>query len=364
MNVLMISGDIHLIKNQEGPFALTLTQLGLEWESIDVLCPNAHGQERQLTPNIRLYGVRKFLLIFDLMKFLKRKKYDLVVTHDYGLMIHGLSAFIALLFYKIPHISELHHLEGYPKATNLKEWFYAWWGKTYYRFLGKHFKAIRIVNKGLILNLLKKYHIPEEQILYLPSVNINLEKYTEQKAVKNCDVLFVGRLVPNKGLFVILESIKKLRDKGLSLRTKIKGEGLLEAQIKSYIETHKLQDLITIDKRNLSETELINLYHQAKVLVCASTVEGGPRVTLEAMACGIPVISTPCGIMPEVIKQDLSGLLFDGTVNELSSKLEKLFTNEQFFNKIQENSRSSVLQYDYKTTLKNYAVAYKKLVLK
>lgn len=364
LNVLMISGDNQTIRNINGPFSQTLSHLGTEWSTIDVLCPGLKGLERQFNPQVKLYGVRKFLLFWDLIKFIKRKKYDLIITHDYGLMLNGLSAIFVLFFYKIPHISEIHHLEGYPTAVTWKESFYACWGKIYLSFFAKRFTAIRVVNRTSVFNLLKNLGVNENKILCIPSIYLDLEKYSPQRLTKEYDVLFVGRLVENKGIFTLLNSINDLKNKGLMLRTRIKGQGYLDEKIQRFIIEHHLGDLVSVDKKNLREDELILLYNQAKVLVCASTVEGGPRVTLEAMACGIPVITTACGLMPEVITHQQNGLLFDGTATDLSSKLEIIFGNDYYSKVIEQNARLAVVNYDYRKTLKSYATTYKNLILK
>lgn len=362
MNVLMISGDVHVIQNIDGPFSLTLTELSKDWTHIDVLCPGKTGLYRRFKDNVELFGVRKFLLAFDLFNLLKKKKYDLVVTHDYGLMLNGLSAYFALKVFRIPQVSEIHHIEGFPIAVSLKEKFYAFWGKLYVRFFARYFAAIRVDNMGQIVQLLKSLGVSPKKIIYLPPIYLELEKYRPLPIKKMCDVLFVGRLVDNKGIFTIVKAIKKLIDQGIFFKTVIKGRGPLETQIRQFIECNGLQNFVSIDQRILDEEELIELYNQTKVLVCASTVEGGPRVTLEAMACGIPVISTPCGLMPEVLIDGQNGFLFDGSVDDLVQKLKALLSESKAFEAIEKQSRSSVLPYDYQITLKNYAVAYKNLI--
>jgi glycosyltransferase involved in cell wall biosynthesis len=361
MKVLMISGDVGVIKGQDGPFALTLTELGKHWGEIDVVCPGVQGK-RQFKDNVCLQGARKFFLFFDLLRILRTKKYDLIVSHDYGLMLNGISAFFLGKAFGIPQISEIHHLEGFPNATNSRERFYAWWGKIYIAILVRRMRAVRVDNWGAIVPLLKSLGVAEKNLIYLPPIYLDLEIYRPIQLDKKFDILFVGRLAQNKGIFTILEAVKSLKEAGLILRTNIKGRGPLKESVKEFIERNSMADYVTLDERILNEEDLAVLYNQSKVLVCASTVEGGPRVTLEAMACGVPVISTPCGIMPEVIKNGENGYLFDGSRNDLGEKLRLLFTNQSSFCQNGLQFRKSVLKYDYQITLKNYATAYDKIV--
>lgn len=356
----MISGDVGVVKGIDGPFALTLRELSKYWDHIQVLCPGMLGSERQFNDKVHLKGVRKFLLFFDLIKILRQEKFDLVVSHDYGLMLNGLSAFFALRFFNIPQVSEIHHLEGFPISTSPREKFYAWWGKIYIRFFVSQMRAVRVDNLGAIVGLLKELTVQEKNIVYLPPIYLDLEIYKPIAVEKKYDVLFVGRLAQNKGIFTILETVKNLSHQGIKLKTNIKGRGPLRPQIISFLEKNYLSDLVTLDDRILDETELAQLYNQAKVLVCASTVEGGPRVTLEAMACGIPVITTACGIMPEVIVRGENGYLFDGTSQDLEVKLKHVLISK-LSSGPHLNVRPSILKYDLNLTLKSYGLRYLEL---
>lgn len=359
MRVLMISGDVSVIKGVDGPFTLTLTELSKYWDEIDVLCPGLHGIERQFSPHVHLKGVRKFFLFIDLIRILKNKKYDLIVCHDYGLMLNGLSTFFLAKFFEIPQISEIHHLEGFPIATNAREKFYAWWGKIYIRYFVRFIHAVRVDNQGDIVSLLKKLGVPEKKITYLPPIYLDLEIYKPKSQKKIFDILFVGRLAQNKGIFTILNAVKNLSTQGLKLKTNIKGRGPLKNEVLEFIRQNNLQDLVVLDERILSEPQMADLYNQAKVLICASTVEGGPRVTLEAMACEVTVISTGCGIMPEVIVDGRNGYLFDGSVQDLEDKIKNFFSRNNLH---PQEIRNSILPYEYYKTLKNYGETYAKLI--
>jgi len=66
------------------------------------------------------------------------------------------------------------------------------------------------------------------------------------------------------------------------------------------------------------------LYHQASFYLCASEYEGTPNPALEAMACGIPVISTRVGNMPELIVDGVNGFLVERSVQGIVDGIEKL----------------------------------------
>lgn len=359
IKVLMISGDTSIVKNLEGPFALTLTELSKHWKRIDVLCPGLQGHSRKFNSTVTLTGVRKFLLFFDLFKILKANKYDLIVTHDYGLMLNGLSVFLLAKIYRIPQVSEIHHLEGYPQATSLKERIYSIWGQFYIFLFVSKMAAVRIDNQGDILRLLKSRGVAANRIVYLPPIYLDFKIYKPENRQKKWDLLFVGRLAQNKGIFTILEALRELRNQGYFLKVNLKGRGPLRQKILDFILHNDLKDSVFVDDRFLSEVEMAQLYNESRLLVCASTVEGGPRVTLEAMACDIPVISTPCGIMPEVIENGKNGYLFNGTALDLTEKIKSVLSDS---NSKLIGIKNSVEKYDLNLTLAAYGQRYIDLV--
>lgn len=85
-----------------------------------------------------------------------------------------------------------------------------------------------------------------------------------------------------------------------------------------------------------------NVYHKASVYICASEYEGTPNPALEALACGLPVISTPVGNMPEVLNEGFNGFIIERNVNALASAL-RMFKRVKS-QVVHKNARSSILE--------------------
>jgi glycosyltransferase involved in cell wall biosynthesis len=108
--------------------------------------------------------------------------------------------------------------------------------------------------------------------------------------------------------------------------------------------------------------EMAKLYNSTKMLVCASTVEGNPRVTIEAMACGVPVISTPVGIMPEVIENGENGFLVDWKAEDIADKIHCLLDDSILYDKMAEAGRQSVQIFEAEAIIRDYALGYHEIV--
>jgi glycosyltransferase involved in cell wall biosynthesis len=173
-------------------------------------------------------------------------------------------------------------------------------------------------------------------------------------------VLFVGRFAPNKGLFTLLDAVSVLQKTGCVVRLGLLGRGPLEEALKQRIGHLALHN-VTILPRLDSAEDVARLYNQTRMLVCASTSEGGPRVTVEAMACGIPVISTPVGVMSDLVEDGVNGLLFHWNARELAGKIRLLLDDESLARRLGEAGRQSVQRYSAEQVIEQYARGYQTL---
>lgn len=78
-----------------------------------------------------------------------------------------------------------------------------------------------------------------------------------------------------------------------------------------------------------SHEEMVHFYRGLDAYICASRVEGGPHPVLEAAACGVPVISTPVGIAPELIRSGRNGILVQREVRALREAIVRLRDNRE-----------------------------------
>nr|WP_228052462.1 glycosyltransferase family 4 protein [Nodosilinea sp. LEGE 07298] len=123
----------------------------------------------------------------------------------------------------------------------------------------------------------------------------------QPKHDKKFRALFVGRVGPRKGVHYLLKAWKKLQLKDAEL--KLVGVNEFPA---GWLESY--QDYISYHP-SVPHISLNQYYCSANVLVFPSLVEGFGLVQLEAMACGIPVITTPNAAGPDVIADGVEGFI-------------------------------------------------------
>ena len=240
---------------------------------------------------------------------LAERPYALITSHDYGFFYNGPAAWRLSRRSGVPYVSELHHVEGYPLAVTRRERVYRWLAHRYIPWAATRAAAFRVVNHAEMPELLRTLGVPEDKILVLPSLYLDYEVFHPRLELpQRYDLLFVGRLAPNKGLFTLLEALAQVRQIQPEVTLGIRGEGPLRPALEARIAALGLTGNVTWISRAAGLEDLARIYASARVLVCASTAEGGPRVTVEAMACGIPVISTPVGVMRELLRDGENGL--------------------------------------------------------
>lgn len=204
-------------------------------------------------------------------------------------------------------------------------------------------------NKKYLLSLCKC--IPEEKIHMLYH-GIPIDKFdiNERKEDDESLILSVGRLVEKKGFPYLIEACKILKERGYKFKCIIVGDGTEYNKLNKLVENYNLDKIVILTKA-LPFDEIMKLYKKASIFVLPCIIalnndrDGIPNTILEAMAFGIPVISTKISGIPEVIEDMKTGLLIkEGDKEILAEAIERLIKDKPLRDKLGKNGRVKVIE--------------------
>lgn len=160
--------------------------------------------------------------------------------------------------------------------------------------------------------------------------------------VKEKSIVAAGRLCEQKNFALLIEAFSRISDEFSDYKLKIYGKGPLETQLKELTENKGLSDRVEFMGYVDNMPEQLE---KASLFVLSSDFEGMPNALMEAMALGLPCVSTecPCGGPKFLIKDKENGLLVPvNNVDAMASALRKMLANEEFRNNCGENARKVV----------------------
>ena len=122
-------------------------------------------------------------------------------------------------------------------------------------------------------------------------------------------ILFVGRLVPEKSPLILVETLRILRERGISVKLIMVGDGALKAQIEKTATSLQLNELLTL-KGDVPYSEVQRFYEKSEIFVLPSQREGLSSALLEAMSSGCVCIASDIRDNLAVIRHMFNGLIF------------------------------------------------------
>ncbi len=354
-NLLMITGlgsGINLAAGDKGAFYNTLEELRHYWNRIDIIVPRtSRAQTDNLFGNVYIHAspypifLHPIYFIKKALQLHRENHFNLMTVQEFPPFYNGIAAMILHVITRVPYILEIHHVPGYPKAANLKESIYKLMTRIFIRFDVAKAVAVRVVNQTQMPDFLKKSGVPRNKIVYIPSLYIDPEVFRPTGANKEYDLIFVGRLESNKGINLFLAAAEELNAKAI-----IVGPGSLKSQVADEIKARNLN--IKLHGWAKDSSEVAELLNKSKILVMPSYNEGGPRVVAEAMACGVPVLATPVGIVPDFINE--VGLEIDWDSHDIAQKARSLLNDPERCAKLSANGVELAKKFEKKSAIKNY----------
>lgn len=121
-------------------------------------------------------------------------------------------------------------------------------------------------------------------------------------------LLTVGRLSPEKGHLVLLAALHDLKQRGVPVHCTFVGDGPKRSQLEAEVARHEIQSMVTFAGA-IGQDRIADFYATADVFVLPSFSEGLPVVLMEAMASGLPTVSSRITGIPELIRHGEDGVL-------------------------------------------------------
>jgi colanic acid/amylovoran biosynthesis glycosyltransferase len=167
--------------------------------------------------------------------------------------------------------------------------------------------------------------------LHLVRMSVDAERFEAAerppRAVRPLRVLFVGRLVPEKGPSVLLRAAARVASGAVEVR--FVGDGPLRAGLEAEVSERGLSDRVRL-LGPIGQDDLPAQYAWADVFCLPSFAEGLPVVLMEALAAGCAVVTTPIAGIPELVEPGRTGVLVaPGRDDLLAAALERLAAPEE-----------------------------------
>lgn len=270
-------------------------------------------------------------LLIRLRKTIKKEKPDYIIPF---LWTTCLRAELALMFSKyrkkIIHTVR-NNPNSFPNNSLLKKI--------------RNFMILRAKNTIVQNEEQRKYFkkVSDNKIFILPNpVPKELLKIKHKTNNKYINIIGVGRLEKQKNFDLLIDAFYELHKDLSNIVLNIYGEGSLKQHLTDKINEYNLNLVVNLKGRC---NEYSKIYKDADIFVLSSDNEGMPNALLEAMAVGIPCISTNCPTGPsEIIVNKKNGILIKtGDKEELVKALLYLINNQDSRIKIGKNAKEHIL---------------------
>lgn len=183
---------------------------------------------------------------------------------------------------------------------------------------------------------------------------------SSQSQLINKRVIAVGRLDAQKKFDRLIQIWNRVCKENKEWHLNIYGKGPDESALKDMIISLNLQNYVSIDKPT---KDILDKYSESSILAMTSTYEGLPMVLLEALSCGIPVVSYgyKCG-PKDIISDDVGFCIEEGNEKEYVSKLLLLMEDIELRKKMGEKARQKSLNFSSDTIMKKWISLFQSLL--
>ena len=212
-------------------------------------------------------------------------------------------------------------------------------------------------------DVISEFNVDENKITVIPN-GIDIDTFKPSLVAKTLGFRIVTTAsadIPLKGLRHLILALPRVMDEFPLTSLVVIGKSPEKSNLDKLIDDLDLQDKITF-KSGISELETVKIYHDSDIAVIPSLYEGFGFGAGEAMACGVPLISTDSGGLKQVIG-DAALKISPGSVKEIEDGIFKLFNEEETRKELSIKGRKRMEElFDWKIAASNYIDVFKTLI--
>ncbi len=183
---------------------------------------------------------------------------------------------------------------------------------------------------------------------------------TQAPSDKIFGILCVARLIERKGLKYLIEATDKLIKNSRDVKLILVGKGNIEAELRSEVKQRGIEEHVEF-RGLVPPADLPPIYTKAKAFVLPSLNEGMSNTILEAMACGLPIVSTDTGGALELVRDN--GFIIPMCDSQaIYAACMKLITDEAVRQKMGRRSREMALAMSWQKIAQDYITLYKRSI--
>lgn len=204
--------------------------------------------------------------------------------------------------------------------------------------------------------------------VYVIPNGVDLERFKPTKSNLRSNfkprylIVCVARLVPVKGINYLIKAIPPILEE-VNVGLLLIGDGPEKNKLMGIVDELGLEDRVHF-LGSKSHDELPTYLSMSDVFICPSLFEGMGSVFVEAMACRIPVVGTNVGGIPDVIQDNVNGLLIEPQdSSQIAKAVLKILGNKDLADKLAENGRRIALEkYSWDKVSEDIHMLYKEIL--
>ena len=212
--------------------------------------------------------------------------------------------------------------------------------------------------------------LKERALRFMPSVSIDvipngveLDRFFPAETAEKSKVLrllTVGRLSVTKRIELLIDTVEILHRTACKLHFTVVGGGQMERQLRKIVMERELGDVIKIIGRVNSE-KMPEVYRRNDIFISASMQEGMSNAMLEAMSSGLPIVTTRCEGLAELI--DGNGLIVkQDNIEEIAKAIKHLADDPELYKRMSTAARKQAEKFEWANVALSYIEQYRKII--